>query len=150
MIKTIPLTATLLLATVTRRRSRRRRGVACAIRHSPLSPIRRASRSAPGAARTSSTAMLPVDRHSRRRDSGRADPAGWPGERRADRVETPATLLFQAGQAQVIVSGWQAGDELIVNSTTRIEMDGLIRVDVVVLPQHRRSPKLEQLCWKRR
>ncbi len=54
-------------------------------------------------------------------------------------------LLFQAGQAQVIISGWQAGDELIVNSTTRIEMDGMIRVDVVVLPQHRRSPKLEQL-----
>jgi hypothetical protein len=47
--------------------------------------------------------------------------------------------------SHVVVSGWQAGEDLIVNATTRIEFDGLLRVDLVVLPQHKATPKLEQL-----
>ncbi len=54
-------------------------------------------------------------------------------------------LLFRADEAQATISGWQAGDELIVNTTTRIEFDGMMRVDLVVLPQHKATPKLEQL-----
>ncbi len=54
-------------------------------------------------------------------------------------------LVFSAEPAEAIVSGWQAGDELIVNTTTRIEMDGMMRVDAVFLPQYKTTPKLEQL-----
>jgi len=54
-------------------------------------------------------------------------------------------LVFRADRSEAIVSGWQAGEELIVNTTTRIEFDGMMRVDLVVLPQHKKSPKLEQL-----
>ncbi len=54
-------------------------------------------------------------------------------------------LVFRAEPAEAIVSGWQAGDELIVNTTTRIELDGLMRVDAVFLPQYKTKPKLEQL-----
>jgi len=54
-------------------------------------------------------------------------------------------FVFAADKSQAVVSGWQAGDELIVNTTTRIEFDGLMRVDLVVLPQRKATPKLEQL-----
>ncbi|NLX99032.1 MAG: hypothetical protein GXY83_23050 [Rhodopirellula sp.] len=54
-------------------------------------------------------------------------------------------FVFHADQSHAVITGWQAGDDLIVNSTTRIEFDGLVRVDLVVLPQHKTSPKIEQL-----
>jgi len=54
-------------------------------------------------------------------------------------------FVFRADKSHAIVTGWQAGDDLIVNTTTRIEFDGLMRVDLVVLPQRKMTPKLEQL-----
>ena len=54
-------------------------------------------------------------------------------------------FVIRADQSHALVSGWQSGDDLIVNTTTRVEFDGLIRVDLVVLPQYKTSPKIEQL-----
>ncbi|MCX6898549.1 MAG: DUF6067 family protein [Verrucomicrobia bacterium] len=54
-------------------------------------------------------------------------------------------FVFRADKSHAIVTGWQAGDDLIVNTTTRVEFDGLMRVDLVVLPQRKMTPKLEQL-----
>lgn len=54
-------------------------------------------------------------------------------------------LVFGAEDAEATLSGWQAGDELIVNTTTRVEFDGLMRIDLTVLPQRKVSPKLERL-----
>ncbi|MCX7825880.1 MAG: alpha-amylase family protein, partial [Verrucomicrobiae bacterium] len=54
-------------------------------------------------------------------------------------------FLFRADKAHAIISGWQAGDDLIVNTTTQIEFDGVMRVDLVVMPQRKMSPKVEQL-----
>lgn len=54
-------------------------------------------------------------------------------------------LLLRADESHAIISGWQAGDDLIVNTTTRVEFDGLLRVDLVVLPQHKTSAKLSRL-----
>lgn len=55
------------------------------------------------------------------------------------------SMVLCAEDAEATVSGWQAGDELIINTTTRIEFDGLVRVDLVVLPQRKATPKLERL-----
>ncbi|MFA7006809.1 MAG: glycoside hydrolase domain-containing protein, partial [Verrucomicrobiia bacterium] len=54
-------------------------------------------------------------------------------------------FVFRADKSHAIVTGWQASDDLIVNTTTRVEFDGLMRVDLVVLPQRKMTPKLEQL-----
>jgi hypothetical protein len=54
-------------------------------------------------------------------------------------------FVFRADKSHAIISGWQAGDDLIVNTTTRVEFDGMMRVDLVVLPQRKMTPKLEQL-----
>jgi hypothetical protein len=54
-------------------------------------------------------------------------------------------FVFRADKSHAIITGWQAGDDLIVNTTTRVEFDGLMRVDLVVLPQRKMTPKLEQL-----
>lgn len=54
-------------------------------------------------------------------------------------------FVFHADSAQAVVTGWQSGDDLIVNTTTWIEFDGMMRVDAVVLPQYKTTPKLEQL-----
>lgn len=54
-------------------------------------------------------------------------------------------FVFHTDKSHAIVSGWQASDDLIVNTTTRVEFDGLLRVDLVVLPQRKMTPKLEQL-----
>ncbi len=54
-------------------------------------------------------------------------------------------FVFRAEPAQAVVTGWQAGDKLIVNTTTRIDLDGMIRIDAVVLPQYKTAPKLERL-----
>jgi len=54
-------------------------------------------------------------------------------------------FVFRADESHAIITGWQAGDDLIVNTTTTVEFDGLMRVDLVVLPQRKMSPKIEQL-----
>ena len=54
-------------------------------------------------------------------------------------------LVVRAEPGEAVIAGWQAGDELIVNTTTHVDFDGLMRVDLVVLPQRRQTPKLEQL-----
>jgi len=54
-------------------------------------------------------------------------------------------FVFSADKSQAVVCAWQAGDELIVNTTTRIEFDGLARVDLVVLPQHKTATKPDRL-----
>ncbi len=54
-------------------------------------------------------------------------------------------FVFSADKSHAILTGWQAGDDLIINTTTRVEFDGLLRVDLVVLPQHKKTPKIEQL-----
>jgi len=55
------------------------------------------------------------------------------------------TCIYSKNDADVVVSGWQAGDDLIVNSTTRVEFDGMMRVDFVVMPQNNTTPKIERL-----
>ena len=55
------------------------------------------------------------------------------------------TVLFRHDKAQATVSGWQANETLIVNTTSKVEFDGLMRVDMVVMPQRGASPKLEEL-----
>lgn len=147
MIKTIPLTATLFLATVTA-------GGAASDAPELLAPYTAlTAKSDPSGVEVGAWGrthkfhgVLPASIVTQGEEI-LAAPIRLVGRASGEPIEwkRAGNLLFQAGQAQVIVSGWQAGDELIVNSTTRIEMDGLIRVDVVVLPQHRRSPKLEQL-----
>ncbi len=54
-------------------------------------------------------------------------------------------FVFKADQSHAILTGWQSGEELIVNTTTQVEFDGLVRVDLVVLPQYKTGPKLERL-----
>ncbi|NUQ64665.1 MAG: hypothetical protein HUU20_19560 [Pirellulales bacterium] len=54
-------------------------------------------------------------------------------------------FVFRADESHAVISGWQSGDDLIVNTTTRIEFDGLVRVDLVLLPQYKMTPKLERL-----
>jgi len=54
-------------------------------------------------------------------------------------------FVFRADKSHAIISGWQAGDDLIVNTTTQIEFDGVMRVDLVVMPQNKTSPKVERL-----
>ena len=54
-------------------------------------------------------------------------------------------LLFSRTDAQAVVSGWQAGDALIANTTVRVDYDGMLRVDLVVNPQRGAKGKLERL-----
>lgn len=54
-------------------------------------------------------------------------------------------LVFSASEGEAILAGWQAGDDLIVNATTRIECDGLMQIDLTVLPQRKVTPKLERI-----
>lgn len=55
-------------------------------------------------------------------------------------------LLLRSDDSHALLSGWQSGDDLIVNTTTRVEFDGLLCVDLVILPQYKSSPKLEQIA----
>ncbi|MFA6561817.1 MAG: hypothetical protein WCV00_07890 [Verrucomicrobiia bacterium] len=55
------------------------------------------------------------------------------------------SFLFNTDKSVAVVSGWQAGDDLIVDTTTRVEFDGVMRVDLVVLPQRKVAPKVERL-----
>lgn len=46
---------------------------------------------------------------------------------------------------QAVVCGWQSSDSLIANAVCSIEFDGMMRVDLVLMPQRRATPKVEQL-----
>ncbi|MBM3236752.1 hypothetical protein FJZ31_10705 [Candidatus Poribacteria bacterium] len=59
--------------------------------------------------------------------------------------ERGGAFLFRCNKAQATVSGWQANEALIVNTTSQIEFDGMMRVDLVVMPQRGASPKLSGL-----
>ncbi len=55
-------------------------------------------------------------------------------------------FVLAHNDAQATLSGWQANEEVIVNTTVRLEFDGMMRFDMVLLPQ-RHAPKkpLDQL-----
>ena len=53
--------------------------------------------------------------------------------------------VFGADKAQVTVSGWQSCEELAVNTSTRIEYDGMVRIGLTVVPQYKKNPKFERL-----
>ncbi len=53
--------------------------------------------------------------------------------------------LFSNNKAQATLFGWQADSSIIVNVTTQIEYDGMMRVDMVVMPQAGASPKIDEL-----
>ncbi|MEW6754921.1 MAG: hypothetical protein AB1505_28650 [Candidatus Latescibacterota bacterium] len=55
------------------------------------------------------------------------------------------SLLLQRDDAEATLLGWQASATLIVNTTVRVEFDGMMRVDLVVLPQRRTQPRVEEL-----
>ncbi|MDD4869173.1 MAG: DUF6067 family protein [Kiritimatiellae bacterium] len=59
--------------------------------------------------------------------------------------ERGGSFVFNADKDRAIVSSWQTCDELIVDTTTRVEFDGMMRVDLVVMPQRKKSPKIEKL-----
>jgi hypothetical protein len=54
--------------------------------------------------------------------------------------------LFSTNKAQATLFGWQANDSIIVNTTMQIEYDGMMRVDMVIMPQAGASPKIDELC----
>ncbi len=55
------------------------------------------------------------------------------------------SLLLEQDDAAAAVVGWQAAATLIVDTHVRVEFDGMMRVDLVVLPQRRTQPRLEEL-----
>jgi hypothetical protein len=59
--------------------------------------------------------------------------------------ERKGAFLFRKDNAQATISGWQANGSLIVNTTSQVEFDGLMRVDMAIMPQRGASPKLEEL-----
>jgi hypothetical protein len=56
-----------------------------------------------------------------------------------------SSLLFSRDPDAAVVSGWQSGDQLIANTATRVEFDGAMRIDLVVMPQKNVAPKIERL-----
>ncbi len=59
--------------------------------------------------------------------------------------ESKGAFIFRHNDAHAIISGWQANKSLIINTSSQIEYDGMMRVDMVVMPQSGVSPKLEEL-----
>ncbi len=59
--------------------------------------------------------------------------------------ERKGAFLFRKDKTQATISGWQANSSLIVNTTLQVEFDGLMRVDMAIMPQRGISPKLEEL-----
>jgi len=59
--------------------------------------------------------------------------------------ESMGVFLFRSDEAQATLSGWQANGSLIVNTSLQVEFDGLVRVDMVVMPQRGAAPTLEEL-----
>lgn len=56
-------------------------------------------------------------------------------------------FLFKHDKAQATVSGWQNSKDLIVNTTSKVEYDGMMRVDLVVMsrPRGENSAELDKL-----
>jgi hypothetical protein len=54
-------------------------------------------------------------------------------------------MVFAQNSTQATLSGWLANDALIVNCTVRADFDGMMRFDLVVVPQRNAKPRLEQL-----
>jgi hypothetical protein len=58
---------------------------------------------------------------------------------------TGGHLVLGADDAQATVSGWQSCDEVSVDASMRIEFDGMARIGLTVVPQYKKSPKLQRL-----
>lgn len=54
-------------------------------------------------------------------------------------------LVVHHDDVQATLAGWAANDRLIVNTTVRVEYDGMTRIDLVALPQRGAKPKVQQL-----
>ena len=54
-------------------------------------------------------------------------------------------MVLRSGSEQATVSSWQSSDDVTVNTSTLIEFDGMLRVNLAVVPQYRKKPKLDQL-----
>ncbi|MGQ9610490.1 MAG: glycoside hydrolase domain-containing protein [bacterium] len=59
--------------------------------------------------------------------------------------ETKGSFIFRHNNACAVISGWEANKSIIINTSSQIEYDGMMRVDMVVMPQSGVSPKLEEL-----
>ena len=59
--------------------------------------------------------------------------------------EQSGAFLFRQDAAVAILSGWQASESWIVNTVLHVEFDGMMRVDMVVMPRRGVSPQLERL-----
>lgn len=53
--------------------------------------------------------------------------------------------VLEADQAQATVCGWQSDGNVAVNTSTRIEYDGMALIGLTVMPQAKRAVKLERL-----
>lgn len=54
-------------------------------------------------------------------------------------------LVLTHDESRATLCGWQANASLIVNMAIRVEFDGMMRIDTVVLPQRGAKPRLDQL-----
>ncbi|MGQ9479593.1 MAG: glycoside hydrolase domain-containing protein [Thermoproteota archaeon] len=63
-------------------------------------------------------------------------PAAW---------QRKGILLFRQDEAQATLLGWQTSESLIINTILKVEFDGMMRVDMVVMPQRAALPQLERL-----
>ncbi len=52
-------------------------------------------------------------------------------------------FLLCSNKSEAVVSGCQANDNLIIDVTSKFEFDGMIRMDMVIMPQRERSSKRE-------
>ena len=52
-------------------------------------------------------------------------------------------FLLCSNKSEAVVSGCQANDNLIIDVTSTVEFDGMIRMDMVIMPQRERSSKRE-------
>ena len=70
--------------------------------------------------------------------TGKADgePIAW---------RATGSTLLRYNEGDVVVSGWGENGSLILNVTSRVEFDGMMRVDLVVTNQRAASPILEEL-----
>ena len=53
--------------------------------------------------------------------------------------------VLAADKAQATICGWQSSEDVAVNTSTRIEYDGMVRIGLTVVPQVKKTPKLERL-----
>ncbi|MGB9596341.1 MAG: glycoside hydrolase domain-containing protein [Candidatus Poribacteria bacterium] len=59
--------------------------------------------------------------------------------------ERKGISLFNNNKTQATLFGWQANNSLIINITTQIEYDGMMRIDMVIMPQEGSSQKINNL-----